>query len=416
MNAALRIQDFDDPTFDPFAATEEGYGKDIYDPYSKIAQLAKESSVQPHEYRVLFGQLPDMTTADMQHYSAFGYDLVQEIYSKPEIFSNKIFVRMLGPGFGRTVTTMDAPEHTRYRRLFQAAFMPNVIASWGDSLVQPVVDELVSKFAERGTADLVTEFTSLYPFYIIYRQLGLPVDDRKVFHKLAVALTITSTNVEKAAEAGAKLGAYYEALTELRYAKPGNDLVSLLCKIEVEGDRIPKEILVSFLRQLINAAGDTTFRATSNLLAALLTHPEQLAAVRRDRSLIPQAIEELMRWECIVMTGFRQTTQDTVLGGVHIPAGAAVEAVNGSANRDPSRYTDPDKFDIFRKPGARHMGFAYGPHVCIGQHLARLEMTRALNSLLDRLPNLRLDPDKPPPQIVGYTMRHPEHIHVRFDA
>jgi cytochrome P450 len=416
MNAALRIQDFDDPTFDPFAATEDGYAPDIYDPYPKLSHFASQGLVHPHEFRVMFGLAPDLTTADLPHYSVFGYDLVQEIYSKPEIFSNKIFVRMLGPGFGRTVTTMDAPEHTRYRRLFQAAFMPNVIAKWGDSLVQPVVNELVAKFAERGAADLVQDFTKLYPFHVIYRQLGLPVEDIKVFHKLAVALTVAGTNIEKATEAGTKLGAYYEALTEMRYANPGDDLVSLLAKIEVEGDRIPKDILVSFLRQLINAAGDTTFRGTSNLLVGLLTHPEQLEAVRRDRSLIPQAIEEMLRWECIVMTGFRQTTQETVLGGVHIPAGAAVEAVNGSANRDPSRYTDPDKFDIFRKAGARHMGFAYGPHVCIGQHLARLEMRRALNSLLDRLPNLRPDPDKPPPQIVGYTMRHPEHIHVRFDA
>ena len=215
MSAALKIQDFDDPTYDPFAASEDSYGRDIHDIYTRIAQLGKQNAVHPYEFRVLFGLTPDMTTADMKHYSVFGYDLVQEIYSKPEIFSNKLFERMLGPGFGRTVSTMDGAEHTRYRRLFQAAFMPNVIASWGDSLVQPVVDELVQKFAKRGSADLVKDFTRLYPFHIIYRQLGLPAEDRTVFHKLAVSLTVSGTDPGKAMEAGNKLGAYYEALTEL---------------------------------------------------------------------------------------------------------------------------------------------------------------------------------------------------------
>jgi cytochrome P450 len=414
--SALEIRDFDDPAFDPFSAFDDSFGRHIDSPYPKLAELAWHGPVHPHEYKTLFGLPADLTTADMQHFTVLGYDAAHEIYANPQIYSNRIFERILGPGFGRTVTTMDAPEHTRYRRLFQQAFMPGVIAKWGESLVQPVVDELVGQFARRGTADLVQEFTKLYPFHIIYRQLGLPPRDRKVFHKLAVALTVAGTNIEKAMEASAKLGAYYEALTESRYRQPGDDLVSLLSKIEVDGERLPKEILVSFLRQLINAAGDTTFRGTSNLLAALLTHPEQLEAVRRDRALIPQAIDESLRWECIVMTGFRMTLQDTVLDGVPIPAGSAVEAVNGSANRDPSRYPDPDRFDIFRKPTSRHMGFAYGPHVRIGQHLARLEMARALDSMLSRLPNLRLDPDMPPPRIVGCNMRHPEHLHVRFDA
>src|SRR4030095_12699116 len=155
---------------------------------------------------------------------------------------------------------------------------------------------------------------------------------------------------------------------------------------------------VSFLRQLINAAGDTTYRATSILLAGLLTHPDQFDAVRRDRSLIPQAIEEALRWDGPVLVASRTAARDTRLGGIDIPRDAILAVASGSANRDPSRYADPDAFDIFRKRGHRHFAFAYGPHVCIGQHLARVEMTRALNAVLDRLPGLRLDPDMPPPQ------------------
>src|SRR6202034_606739 len=158
--------------------------------------------------------------------------------------------------------------------------------------------------------DLVRQFTSLYPFRIIYRQLDLPHEDSPVFHKLAVALTVTGTDVSKAIEASDKLGAYYEALTEMRFEQPGDDLVSLLTQAEADGQRLPKEILVSFLRQLINAAGDTTYRGTSNLLVGLLTHPQQLQAIRNDRSLIAPAIEEALRWEGPVMVGFGMATGD----------------------------------------------------------------------------------------------------------
>lgn len=410
-----RIQDFDDPSYDPFHAFDSSQGLDVVDAYGRISELQAQGLVHPVEYRLLFGLPADVTTADMKHFTVFGHDLATQVYSQPEIYSNKIFDRMLGPGFGRSLSTMDAPEHTQFRRIFQRAFMPNVIAQWGDSFVQPVVDDLMKPFIGRGRADLVSEFTAQFPFHVIYRQLGLPADDIRIFHKLAVALTVAGVDVAKAMEASAKLGAYYEALTEARYAAPRKDLVSTLTQVDVDGERLPKDILVSFLRQLINAAGDTTYRGTSNLLVGLLTHPDQLDALRADRSLMPAAIEEGLRWEGPVMIGFRMTTRDVELGGVRIPQGSAIHVVNGSASRDPSRYDNPERFDILRKPGPRHMTFAYGMHVCIGQHLARLEMTRALNALLDHLPRLRLDPDMPPPQIAGCNMRHPRHIHVRFD-
>ena len=112
----------------------------------------------------------------------------------------------------------------------------------------------------------------------------------------------------------------------------------------------------------------------------------------------------------------RMAAKDIELGGVRIPKGAVIDVAAGAANRDPSRFPNPDKFDIFRKPQHKHFAFAYGPHVCIGQHLARVEMTRALNAILDHLPGLRLDPDKPAPEIRGVMMRVPKHLHVRFDA
>jgi len=149
-------------------------------------------------------------------------------------------------------------------------------------------------------------------------------------------------------------------------------------------------------------------------MVGLLTHPEQLAAVYNDRTLVPRAVEEALRWDGPLTVLTRQALRDTTIDDVAIAAGTKIDVVTGSANRDPARFADPDRFDIFRAQG-RHMAFAYGPHVCIGQHLARLEMSRALNALLDRLPNLRLDPDFPPPRVVGFNSRAPQAIHVLFD-
>jgi cytochrome P450 len=211
------------------------------------------------------------------------------------------------------------------------------------------------------------------------------------------------------------LGEFFGQLLAQRRAAPGEDLVSHLATVEVDGERLPDEVLIAFLRQLMNAGGDTTYRGTSVLLAALLTHPDQWDAVVADRSLIGQAIDEALRWEGPVSSTLRYVAQDTEIDGVPIAQGTILNVVLGSANRDPAKFPDPDRFDLFRERKVRHLAFANGPHVCIGQHLARVEMTRAINALLDRTRNLRLDPDKPAPDIRGHLLRVPAHIHVKFD-
>jgi cytochrome P450 len=165
----------------------------------------------------------------------------------------------------------------------------------------------------------------------------------------------------------------------------------------------------------MSAGGETTFRSASVLFTGLLTHVDQLEAVRADPSLIPAAIEEALRWDGPVVTSTRLTTRDAVLDGVNIPAGAHLDVLFGSANHDPKVFERPDEFDIFR-PKHRHFAFAFGIHNCIGQGLARLEMTRALNAFLGRMPNARLDRDAPPPTIRGAVMRIPRELHVVFDC
>ena len=272
-------------------------------------------------------------------------------------------------------------------------------------------------FVGRGHADLVQEFTRYYPFQVIYRQLALPPEEATTFQRLAVAQMLIGGGyfLPRAIEASKKLGEYFKAMIDQRRGRNGKDLVSLLVSAEVDGEKLSDDLVVSFLRQLINAGGDTTFRETSNLLVGLLTNPDQLDAVRADRKLVGPAIEEALRWEGPSAVIPRYVTRDVTLSGVHIPAGSFAELFFGVANRDEKVFPDePDKFNIFRQR-TRHFGFGYGPHLCIGQHLARIEMTNALNAVLDRMPNVRLDPDKPPPVIRGRNLRYPKHLHVIYD-
>jgi cytochrome P450 len=412
MMSALRVQPFDDPTWDPTAALGQFLGV-VHDPYPQVAELRKRSPVHKIDMRRHLGALPDILVEDLEKFAALGWSEVKEVFETPAVFSSSVTERTTGRMFGRFLGVMDAPEHSRWRPFFMKAFLPNVVAKWGESYVDPIVTTLIDRFVDRGKVDLVNEFAFYYPFLFICRQLGLVPADEEIYLKMTTAMLLVSVDPLHAEEAKVKLGNYYRARIAECRGKEGDDMITRLANAEIQGEYLPDEIVVSFLRVLLSAASDTTFRTTSNLFTALLTHPDQLEAVRKDRSLVGAAIEEVLRWEAPVTFIQRIALRDHELGGTHIPAGALVEAWNGAANRDPGHYPEPDRFDLFRKRD-RHFAFASGPHVCLGQHLARVEMTRALNALLDRLPNLRLDPDQPPPQIVGINGRAPSTVYARF--
>jgi len=416
MSAVPALTDFDDASSYSQLLTDELMFGDAIDPYPKLREIAARGPVQEAEFRTLMGLSQDMTLGHERVFIAFGSDEIREVLMNVDVYSNDHYKGNLGLTFGNTLSAMNPPEHPRYRRIFQKAFLPNVVAGWSEEFVDPVINGLIDRFIDRGSADLMTEFAFPYPFEIIYRQLRLPPGEERLFHKIAIAQTGYMVDLPHAQEAGRKLGEYFVAMIQERRKSPGTDLVSILATVEDQGERLPDDVVISFLRQLINAAGDTTYRSTGNMLVALLKErPDQFELVKRDRSLIPRAIEETLRWEGPVNLNFRTTKKDVVLGGVAIPAGAAVQTITGVHNRNPKVFPDPDRFDLMRDNTRRHMAFAAGPHICVGQYLARLEMNRALNYLLDRLPKLRLDPAQPPPQIRGCSMRVPKHIHVRFD-
>jgi cytochrome P450 len=308
---------------------------------------------------------------------------------------------------------MDEPAHNRYRSLVSKAFSQRALARRQEELVEKVGNELIDRFAGRGRADLVREFTFPYPTQIIAGLLGLPREDYPQFQRWSISLLSFTVSRERGIAASKSLREYLVPILAARRREPRDDLISTLAQAEIDGERLSDEEIFSFLRLLLPAGVETTYRSTGNLLFGLLSHPAQLDAVRSDRSLVPQAIEEAVRWEAPLLVITRVAVRDTELAGVPIPAGSAVMPMLGAANRDEDRYPDPDRFDIFRAPKP-HISFGHGVHVCLGMHLARLEMRVALDLLLDRLPGLRLDPEGKDPHIRGQVFRSPTSLPVLF--
>jgi cytochrome P450 len=206
---------------------------------------------------------------------------------------------------------------------------------------------------------------------------------------------------------------YLEPIVEARRVNPGDDLISDIVRAEVNGERLSDAEIYGFLRLLLPAGSESTFRSMASALCAMLTVPGLYQRALADRSLLPLIVEETLRWDVANTMVSRVTTCDTELGGCPIPAGSALLVMTSSANRDERHFADPDRFDPDR-PSIRHLGFGAGPHQCLGLHLARIELRIGLDTILDRLPNLRLDPAFPMPEIGGFGFRGPDALHVLF--
>jgi cytochrome P450 len=412
--AIPRIEDLSDRNFDPYVADEAMFG-DHPDPHPRIAELRAQAPILPGGYQALLSGAPAAPVDPSKPvFTVLSYAAVDQILADPEAFSNRSFLPTLGVIYGPLLSVLDPPTHTRYRALLQTAFRPQIIQTWRENVVGPVIDELIAGFDPGGRVELMGQFVRPMPFNIIFRLLGLPPEDIAVFYRLTMAELFHLASMDIGQEAADKLGRFFSASLAARRAAPSTDLISVLSQITEAGEPLPEDILTAFLRQLMSAGGETSFRTLSVLLVALLNRPDQLEAVRNDRSLVPAAVEEALRWDGPVMSSTRETTRDVVVDGVALPAGAHLEVLYGAANRDPAVFERPDEFDIFR-PKRRHFGFAAGVHICIGAALARLEVTRALNALLDYAPTMRLDPDEPPPALRGTMMRAPPVLRVVFE-
>ncbi len=399
--------------FDPYEL-KDTVGGTIADPYPRFHELCGQSPVHLGMVDLGEGALPpdpDKPTP----VTVVGFDEVVQVLRDNETYSSIVYEGVVGPVMGRTILQMDEPEHRMVRALVAPSFRSKVLERWEEQLVARVVNELVDSFAREGRTDLVRSVTFNFPVQVIARILGLPREDYPRFQRWALEQTSVHANWERGLAASAALRDYFAAVVAERRVAPGDDLISDLVQAEVDGERLDDEEIYSFLRLLLPAGVETTYRASGSLLFALLNDRAQFDALRADRSLYPQAFEEAVRWEPPVTMILRRAVRATELAGVPVEEGADVALLIGAANRDRRKYTDPDRFDMFR-PQRQHVGFGFGVHVCLGMHLARMESRVAVNTLLDRLGPFTLDPDADAPRMEGLAFRSPLSLPVVFSA
>jgi cytochrome P450 len=347
--------------------------------------------------------------------TVLGYDECQTVLTHPDTFSSSIYDTIMGPVMGRTLLELQGAEHRASRALVSPSFRAALLDRWRGELVEVVVHELIDSFAPRGRAELAREFTFAFPVQVIARIMGLPRQDYPRFQRLSIELLNVVYNWDCGIAASASLKAYFNEILAERRRHPQDDLITMLSQSEIDGTRLTDDEIFAFLLLILPAGVETTYRASGNLLVALLTGPEQLDAVRANPGMLRGAFDEALRWEPPITTVMRVAARDCELSGVGIPAGTNVSVSVAAANRDPMRYPDPDRFDPARKNIA-HLTFGGGPHLCLGMHLARMEATVAINALLDRLPDLRLDPSAPAPHISGMAFRSPAALPVEFSC
>jgi cytochrome P450 len=390
---------------------------EIRDPWTPLAELRRTAGVIEGD------AIPDpgagaITPDGTKRYAVLRYSDCAAVLRDNTTFSSRIYEGIMGPVMGHTILEMYEPDHRRFLSLAGHAFRQKTLQRWESELIAPLADETIDRFAPTGEAELVDELTFPFPVQVIARILGLPHEDYPMFQQLAFTLTSVNGGYQASIEASHALAAYLTPIVQARRADPADDLISALATAELEGETLTDGEIVSYLRLLLPAGSETTYCSIGSLLLALLTHPDQLDAVRGDRSLIPRAIEELLRWEPAVPFIPRLAARDATIAGVDIPKGSHVTVCLGVGNRDERQFDDPDAFVVQREEKP-HLAFASGPHMCLGMHLARVEMRIVLDKILDRLPDIELAPGPPgsatdDPHIQGLGFRKPNCVPVRF--
>ncbi len=390
------------------------------DPYPAFHQLRETGPVHPgvvHELVGFDGEavFQGLPIPERPHYSVFDYATCDRIFRDDRTFrSSPVEVRGdEGAGLASSMLNMNGPRHRRYRGLVQPSFVPNKAKWWIERWISTTAHSLIDGFEGDGRAELNVDFDAAIPMLTITGSFGVDVED---------ALDIRASIARDALGSG---GAAIKTLERIlmpiitaRRDRPGDDLISVLCHAELRDEdgthRLSDDEIFSFSYLLLAAGSGTTWKQLGITLTALFTHPEILDRVRRDRSLLRSAIEESVRWMPTDPMFSRFVAEDVELCGVAIPEGSVIHMCLGAGNRDPARWPSADEYDIDRPP-APSLAFGGGSHICLGMHVARAEMHTAVSALLDRLPNIRLDPDAQAPRIIGMYERGPTQLPVIWD-
>jgi cytochrome P450 len=355
---------------------------------------------------------PELSSAD--EWTLFDFESVFAAFRDDDVYGSEMYNNTIGLVFGPTILGMHGKQHHDHRSLVAKAFRQSALEQWEPEVIDPICDQLVDEIKDDGEADLVKAVTFEFPTRVTAALLGLPQEDLELFRRLSLDLISITEDIEAGLTASVELGTYFQEQVDQRRSRMTDDIIGDLVSAEIDGEKLTDEAIISFLRLLLPAGLETTYRSSSNLLYLLLTHPDQLEAVQQDRDLIPAAMEEGLRYETPLVMVPRNTNRDVEIHGVGIPAGSQVNLCIGSANRDEARWPDASAFDIHR-PRRAHISFAGGIHSCLGMHLARVETRAMLNSLFDRVTDLQLVADDDT-KIMGMPFRSPKHLPVTFRA
>jgi len=350
------------------------------------------------------------------------YADVRAVSRQPRLFSSCAGGTMIPDGdelalaaSRQMMLNMDPPEHDRFKALVSRGFTPRNAALLAPR-VRALAAEIVDDVAERGACDLVTDVAGRLPSALIAELMGIPRADGERLYELTEIMHTTDDHVagpEVRTAAVVEMLGYAASVAEAKRLRPGDDIATTLVQAEVDGDRLTEGELQWFFLLLVNAGGDTTRNLVAAGLQLLFEHPDERARLVADLdALMGSAVEEMLRYVTPVVHFRRTVTEDTELRGRGIAAGDKVVVFYGAANRDEDVFADPDRFDVGRDPNP-HLAFGGGgPHLCLGLHLARIEIDAMIRELLTRLPDLA--PTAPPERLASNFIAGLRHLPVEF--
>jgi cytochrome P450 len=401
--------------FDPLAPDQ------MEDPYPLYARARQEEPVffSSKLNAWVVTRYRDLTAVlrDTVHFSSVG-SLESQAELAPEVQA------ILDTGYREFLSLVqsDPPDHTRIRHVFNKAFAAPRLAAL-EPYVREVAGSLIDSFVHEGEVDIVDRFAFPLPGAVICRMLGVPrsdIEQLKTWSNAKQVLLVGKGSHEllvTCAHQFIALQRYFQGHLERRAQKPQDDLLTLLVPIEIGGKApLTMQEAVSNAIDLLAAGHETTTDLIGNGLSLLMDHPDQMAELRADPSLIPAALEEILRIEAPVRGLFRRVTSSVLLGGVKLPAGARLFLLYGSGNRDEAQFPNGDSFDIHRVHAAQHLSFGKGLHFCVGSILAKLEGSIAFELLLQRLPNVRPHATLPSERRPYIILRGFEHQPIQWDA
>jgi cytochrome P450 len=407
----------DDPLYEELYDVRreaEGIGNlvDVEAAIPRIHALRAQAPVHQGRLRELLG-LPHherhVLAAGRPHWTVLTYEACEAAFRDPQTFSNTVQGHPTPSGENTMgILEMDPPLHRAYRRTIQPRFlMPEAMGWWRTRTIDGIVERLIERMAKRDRAELNLDFCARVPVYTITTAIGLDGDEALRFRHAYLNSTSSSRNIsmeDRIRNAGIVEDTLL-TLINARRAEPQDDLISFLLKtrLMIPGED-PRPLtdreIMTHAKLVMVAGGGTSWRQMGITLFALLTHRDQFEAVKADRALIGDAIEEGLRWNPTAPYFYRMVMNDVEFYGHQIPAGSVLELGLGPANRDPSRWTNPDAYDLHREK-LTNMAFGLGTHRCLGMNVARVEIETGINALLDAFPRLRLDPDAPAPFMTG---------------